>query len=331
MKLLRGLTIAGAAALLSGCDLVLMSPSGDVAVQQRNLIVGSAVLMLAVVVPVILATFWFAWRYRAANEEATYRPEWEHSTILELFIWAIPLAIIVILGALAYVYSHKLDPFNSLTRIAPGEPVPTDVQPLVVDVVATEWKWLFIYPKQNIAVVNELAAPVNRPIKFNLTSTTMMDSFFIPALAGQIYTMPGMQTQLHAVINKPGVYKGFSANYSGHGFNGMKFKFHGLSDADFDQWVAKVKAQGSDLSRAVYKELAVPSTNAPITYYSGVAPDLYHDILNRCLEPHQTCMKDMMDRPNVKEGEGGEHQHMDMSMHTGGTMPMHGAVQQNQG
>lgn len=281
-------------ALLSGCDTVVMSPSGDIAAQQAKLIVWATILMLIVVVPVIVLTLLFAWRYRASNKEATYTPDWDHSTNLELVIWAAPLAIIIALGALTWVSTHQLDPYRPLDRIDEGRPVPEGVEPLIVEVVAMDWKWLFFYPEQGIAVVNQLAAPVDRPIKFKITATTMMNSFYIPALAGQIYAMGGMETQLHAVINEAGSYDGFSANYSGAGFNGMRFKFLGMPETEFDKWVSKVKTDGDVLSRSVYTELAEPSEYNPVQYYREVAPDLYDAILNRCVEPGTLCMKDMM-------------------------------------
>lgn len=281
-------------ALLSGCDTVVMSPSGDIAAQQAKLIVWATILMLIVVVPVIVLTLLFAWRYRASNKEATYKPDWDHSTNLELVIWAAPLAIIIALGALTWVSTHQLDPYRPLDRIDEGRPVPEGVEPLIVEVVAMDWKWLFFYPEQGIAVVNQLAAPVDRPIKFKITATTMMNSFYIPALAGQIYAMGGMETQLHAVINKAGSYDGFSANYSGAGFNGMRFKFLGMPEIEFDEWVSKVKTDGDILSRSVYTELAEPSDYNPVQYYREVAPELYDAILNRCVEPGTLCMKDMM-------------------------------------
>ncbi len=281
-------------ALLSGCDTVVMSPSGDIAAQQAKLIVWATILMLIVVVPVIVLTLLFAWRYRASNKEATYTPDWDHSTNLELVIWAAPLAIIIALGALTWVSTHQLDPYRPLDRIDEGRPVPEGVEPLIVEVVAMDWKWLFFYPEQGIAVVNQLAAPVDRPIKFKITATTMMNSFYIPALAGQIYAMGGMETQLHAVINEAGSYDGFSANYSGAGFNGMRFKFLGMPEIEFDEWVSKVKTDGDVLSRSVYTELAEPSEYNPVQYYREVAPELYDAILNRCVEPGTLCMKDMM-------------------------------------
>lgn len=290
MKAFRGLLLASAT-LLTGCHTVLMSPSGDLARQQRDLIITSTLLMLLIIVPVIVLTLLFAWHFRASNKKATYDPDWDHSTVLELLIWSAPLLIIIALGAVTWVSTHKLDPYRPLDRLSAGHPVPADVKPLIVDVVALDWKWLFIYPEQGIATVNELAAPVNRPIRFQITATSVMNSFFIPALAGQIYAMPGMQTTLQAVINQPGDFQGFSANYSGQGFSGMHFVFHGMSEHAFTQWVAQAKAGGSDLSREAYVKLASPSENDPVRYYATVEPGLYQAILTRCLNPDSpSCM-----------------------------------------
>ncbi|MEQ3635598.1 ubiquinol oxidase subunit II [Alcanivorax sp.] len=294
-KYLRGASLTLlAAALLSGCDAVVMSPSGDVAVQQRDLLVWATVLMLLVIVPVIVLTLWFAWHYRETNTKASYKPDWDHSTVLELVIWSVPLMIIIALGAMTWVSTHKLDPYRPLDRIDAQTPVPATLEPLTVEVVALDWKWLFIYPEQGIATVNELAAPVNHPIRFKITASTMMNSFFIPAMAGQIYAMAGMETKLHGVINEPGVYKGFSANYSGAGYSQMKFDFHGLSEEGFDSWVAKVKASEGNLSRDEYLQLEAPSIDEPVSYYGEVDPTLYYGIFNRCVEPDQPCMEDMM-------------------------------------
>ncbi|MBN4667338.1 ubiquinol oxidase subunit II [Pandoraea nosoerga] len=298
-KFIRGvLLLPAAAALLSGCSAVLMSPAGDLAVRQRDIIIISTILMLLIIVPVIVLTLLFAWRYRESNKNAVYTPEWDHSTLLELLIWSAPLIIIIALGALTWVSTHKLDPYRPLERLDARREIPPDTRALTVQVVAMDWKWLFFYPDQGIATVNELTAPVDRPIRFEITATTMMNSFFVPALAGQVYAMPGMETKLHAVVNKPGVYDGFSANYSGAGFSGMRFKFHGVSPEEFDAWVAKVKAQGDTLSRDKYEALAKPSEWVPVHYYADVAPNLYDAILNRCVQPGQTCLKDLMDQPN---------------------------------
>src|ERR1700712_1426696 len=246
---------ARAALLLAGCNTVLMNPSGDIAAQQGHLIVVSTVLMLLIIVPVIALTVLFAWRYRQSNKEAIYEPDWDHSTALELIIWSAPLLIIIALGAVTWISTHTLDPYRPLRRLDAGRTVSYGTKPLVVEVVALDWKWLFIYPELGIATVNELAAPVDVPITFKITASSVMNSFFIPALAGQIYAMPGMETKLHAVMNKPGDYDGFSANYSGAGFSNMRFKFHGMSAADFDKWVQKAKATNQTLTRESYLQL----------------------------------------------------------------------------
>lgn len=291
---LRRFILLPAALLLSGCNTVLLNAPGDVAAQQGRLIMVSTVLMLLIIVPVIVLTLLFAWRYRQSNKQATYAPEWAHSTALELVIWAAPLLIIIALGAVTWISTHTLDPYRPLRRIDAARVVGDDVKPLVVEVVALDWKWLFIYPELGIATVNELAAPIDVPIAFKITGSSVMNSFFIPALAGQIYAMPGMETKLHAVMNKAGVYDGFSANYSGAGFSNMRFKFHGMTGADFDRWVQSAKAGGNTLGREAYLQLEKPSEREPVTRYADVAPDLYERILNRCVDTNKMCMNQVM-------------------------------------
>lgn len=294
VKRLRGLLLLTPALLLSGCNLVLLHPAGDVARRQSDLMIASVILISIIIVPVLIAIFVIAWRYRASNKNAEYDPEWDHSTQLELVVWAAPLLIIIALGAMTWIGTHKLDPYRSLTRIAAGRPVPADVKPLEVEVVSLDWKWLFFYPQYGIATVNQLAAPVNRPIHFKLTSTETMNSFFIPTLAGQIYTMPGMQTVLNAVINKPGNFAGFSSNYSGHGFTYMRFRFLGMNKQDFSQWVAKVRADGDNLDTSTFDKLNQRSRDVPVHYYAHFDADLYHRILNQCVNPGTMCMDKMM-------------------------------------
>jgi cytochrome o ubiquinol oxidase subunit 2 len=294
LPILRRSALLVLALLLAGCNMVVLNPSGDIAAQQGRLVVISTLLMLLIIVPVIALTLLFAWRYRQSNTEATYKPDWDHSTQLELVIWAAPLLIIIALGAVTWISTHTLDPYRPLDRIGVGRQVPEGTKPLVVEVVALDWKWLFFYPEQGIATVNELAAPVDRPIQFKITASSVMNSFYVPALAGQIYAMPGMETKLHAVINKPGEYEGFSANYSGAGFSGMRFKFHGLQGGEFDQWVQKAKAEGKALGRNDYLQLERPSEREPVRRYASVAPGLYDAILNRCVEPGKMCMRQMM-------------------------------------
>jgi cytochrome o ubiquinol oxidase subunit II len=279
---------------LAGCNTIVLNAPGDVAAQQGHLIVVATLLMLLIIVPVIVLTLVFAWRYRAGNTRAPYAPDWDHSTQLELAIWAAPLLIIIALGAITWVSTHKLDPYRPVERIAAGRPVPAGTKPLVIEVVALDWKWLFLYPQQGIATVNEIAVPVDRPIQFKITGATVMNSFYIPALAGQIYAMPGMETKLHAVMNAPGDYAGFSANYSGAGFSGMRFRLKSMTDRDFERWLADVCSSGGALGRTDYLQLEKPSAFEPVRHYAQVDAGLYDAILNRCVDPAKMCMHEMM-------------------------------------
>ena len=211
----------GALVLLGGCSMQVLDPAGDVARQQADLLIISTILMLLIIVPVMALTIIFAWRYRASSPTAEHRPDWDHSTALELVIWSAPLLIIIALGAITWISTHTLDPYRRLGRIAPGRAIAAGAKPLEIDVVALDWKWLFIYPEQGIATVNQLALPVDREVRFRLTASSVMNSFYVPMLAGQVYAMPGMETKLHAVLNRPGRFEGFSANYSGAGFSGI--------------------------------------------------------------------------------------------------------------
>jgi cytochrome o ubiquinol oxidase subunit 2 len=305
--LLRAALVLPLTGLLAGCNLVVMSPSGDVAMQQRNLVIASTGLMLLIIVPVIILTLIFAWHYRSSNKAAVYDPDWHHSTQLEVVIWSVPLVIIIALGALTWISTHTLDPYRPLSRIAPGQPVSAETKPLEVQAVALDWKWLFFYPEYGIATVNELAAPVDRPINFKITASSVMNTFYVPALAGMVYAMPGMEMKLHAVINKAGVYEGLSAQYSGSGFSRMTFKFHGLDQGGFEAWVAKVKAEGKDLSREAYLDLEKPSEREPVRYYASAADGLFSRIVNMCALPGKMCMSEMMKIDAA--GGAGVHSH----------------------
>jgi cytochrome o ubiquinol oxidase subunit 2 len=274
---------------------IVMKPHGDIAVQQANLIVTSTFLMLLIIVPVIALTLFFAFKYRQSNAKAEYAPDWDHSTRLELVIWGAPLLIIIALGAITWISTHKLDPYRPVERLDAQRPLPAGVKPLVVDVVAMDWKWLFIYPEQGVATVNELAAPVDRPIAFRLTASSVMNSFYIPALAGQVYAMPGMESQLHAVMNRTGAYEGFSANYSGAGFSGMRFKFLGMTDGDFAAWVETNRRSGEPLTRAAYLQLEKPSQKDPVRRFAKVDDDLWGAIVNRCVDGRKMCAHQMME------------------------------------
>lgn len=298
---LRALALLPLMALLAGCagagaDWVVMNPSGDVARQQADLVVISTWLMLLIIIPVMALTVWFAWKYRAGNEqaEAEYAPDWNHSTQLELVIWSAPLLIIIALGAVTWVGTHLLDPYRTIGRIDHARDVPAQAKPLEVQVVALDWKWLFIYPEQQIATVNELVVPVDRPLRFRITSSAVMNSFYAPALAGQIYAMPGMETKLHAVLNRQGQFEGFSANYSGAGFSNMRFAMRGVSDSGFAAWAKGVRDGAGELDREAYLKLEKPSEKEPVQHFASVAPDLFDAVVDLCVRPGKMCMSQMM-------------------------------------
>ena len=301
--------------LLAGCQKAVLNPAGDVALQQRNLIYASTALMLLIIVPVMILTVLFAWRYRQVNEAATYDPHFDHSTGLELVIWSAPLLIIIALGALTWSSTHLLDPFRPLGRIKAGHAIDPKQKPMLVQVVAMDWKWLFIYPELGIATVNELALPVDRQVRFDITSTNMMNTFYAPTLAGMVYAMPGMRSTLHAVLNKPGSYEGISANYSGAGFSDMKFRLVGLDQGGFDRWVAQIRTSGRTLPIAAYLRLERPSEKVPAMRYAAVEPDLFRRIYERCVRPGTPCMSEMMAHDRAAGG-GNPH-----DMRAGSGMP----------
>jgi cytochrome o ubiquinol oxidase subunit 2 len=287
-------TIAATAPLLGGCQFEILDPHGPIGVDERSIIILSTCLMLIVVVPVIAMTLAFAWRYRESNEEATFAPDWAHSNKIEAVIWLVPCLIVAVLGYVTWTSTHKLDPYRTIAAAA---------KPIQVEVVSLDWKWLFIYPDLKIASVNELAFPVGTPVNFRLTSSSVMDSFFIPELGSQIYTMPGMQTKLSLLASTPGTYEGISANYSGDGFSDMHFAARAMPRAAFDKWVANVRNGGGDLTMAAYRQLATPSERVPVAYYGDVEPMVYHDVLNECADG-STCTDDAMHLAMAKESFG---------------------------
>ena len=259
--------------LLSGCNMTLLNPTGQVGLDERNLIITATLLMLLVVVPVIVMTFLFAWKYRASNTNAVYTPKWNHSTKIEIAVWADSSADHHCPG----LCHLQVDP-RLWIRTSHWN---SDVKPITIQVVSLDWKWLFIYPEQGIATVNKIVFPANTPINFQITSDTVMNSFFIPGLGGQIYAMAGMQTKLHLIANQNAEFDGISANYSGAGFTGMKFKAIATSQADFDAWVSDVKKAPKQLEKAEYEALSKPSQNNPVELYSSFTPNLFQTIVDK--------------------------------------------------
>lgn len=251
-------------------EVPLLEPQGMIASEQKTLLTTTALLMLLIIVPVFTLVVWISWKYRASNKKAKYSPNWDHNNLLEVIWWGFPLAIIVILAVITYISSHSLDHFK---------PIESDKPPVRVQVVALQWKWLFIYPEHGIAAVNEVRFPERTPVNFSITSDAPMNSFWIPSLGGQIYAMSGMSTKLHLMADKVGVYNGASANISGEGFAGMKFKAHSTSDIDFENWVHSVKRESPQLNLNEYNNLALPTENNPVKTYTLGDTKLYDKIL----------------------------------------------------
>lgn len=283
---LKLVALVSLVSLLTACERAVLDPAGDIARQQRDIIYISTGLMLLIIVPVLILIVIFSWRYRKGGN-GTYDPQFDHSTALELAIWSAPLLIIIALGALTWSSTHLLDPFRPLAA-KQGE------RPLVVQVVSLDWKWLFIYPEEGIATINELVLPVGRPVRFDITSSNMMNTFYAPTLAGMIYAMPGMQSQLHAVLRRPVESEGFSANYSGAGFSDMRFAFKGVDDVSFARWIDDARNGDTTLALAEYRQLLMPSERVPVMYFASVDRDLYRRILERCVEPGTPCMSETM-------------------------------------
>ncbi|WP_042886160.1 ubiquinol oxidase subunit II [Cupriavidus necator] len=275
---------AAGSALLAGCNLELLSPKGSVGEQEKSLILIALFVMLMVVIPVIVLTLWFAWRYRETNTRATYAPKWAHSTRIEIVVWGIPCVIVACLAVLIWGSTHKLDPFR---------PLQSEVKPIQVDVIALNWKWLFIYPEYGVASLNQLAIPVGTPVNFRLTSESMMNSFFIPQLGSMVYAMAGMQTRLHLIADMPGVYLGQSAAYSGPGFSDMHFKTLATSREEFDAWIRAARASAQALDLKTYRTLEQPSSKDPVTLYASVAPKLFDQVADKYMMANgQVCRAD---------------------------------------
>jgi cytochrome o ubiquinol oxidase subunit 2 len=264
--------------LLAGKTIALLQPAGTIAEQQRDLILFASALGLLVILPVFALLFFILWRYRDGNVRATYAPEWDGSKKLESIWWGIPMAIILVLAIVTWNTSHSLDPYRPLAG----------AKPVTVQVVALQWKWLFIYPEQNIATVNYLKIPHDIPIEFKITSDAPMNSFWIPQLGGQVYAMPGMETKLHLMADEPGVYQGMSANISGEGFSGMRFTVDSVSNQEFNNWVQTVWQSPMSLTQYAYDNLVKPSSNEPITLYASRDQDLYNTVIEKYMSGHSS-------------------------------------------
>jgi cytochrome o ubiquinol oxidase subunit 2 len=262
--------------LLSGCDWAVLDPRGPVGQADRTILLGSLAIMLAIAVPTIIATFAFAWWYRASNTRARYRPDWEFSGAIELVVWSIPCMVILLLGGVAWIGSQQLDPAKLLSeRQAPVE----------IQVVSLDWKWLFIYPHEGVASVNQLVVPAGVPLRFSITSASVWNVFFVPQLGSMIYAMNGMRTRVNLQADEPGTYQGMSAHFSGDGFSDMHFAVRAVSGDEFATWVKATKGVGPTLDAASYTALAKQSTNLPPSTFGAVTPELFTQVVRQDLAP----------------------------------------------
>ena len=262
-----------AATFLGGCiRIVLFDPKGPIGDAERFVIIAAFVLMLIVVIPVFVMVFWFSLKYRASNNKAIYMPKWSYSGKIDLAMWLVPLAIIAVLGCLAWIETHDLDPFK---------PIKPGVKPISIEVVSLDWKWLFIYPDYDVASVNQLVFPAKVPLSFRITSDTVLTSFFIPQLGSQIYAMAGRQSRLHLMADESGIYAGHNQQFSGRGYADMHFEAIANSRQQFEAWLLKARQSPEKLDPDRYEELAKPSISYPVTYFSSVTPGLFDHIIHK--------------------------------------------------
>src|SRR3982751_5310627 len=276
-KVRNAILLIGATLLTSACNRGILDPVGPVAAQEKQIMVNSTAIMLAIIIPTMIATIAFAWWFRRGNTKATYLPDWEYSGAVELVVWAVPALTIMLLGGIAWIGSHDLEPSKPLKSANP---------PINVQVVSLDWKWLFIYPDQGIATVNQLVVPAGTPVSFRLTSATVWNAFFVPQMGTQIYTMPRMTTRLNLPADRQGVYEGQSSHFSGDGFPGMQFKVQALPPDQFAMWAQGARGGGATLDAAGYAQLEKPSSYVKPITYGAVAPGLFDAIVaNRLPAP----------------------------------------------
>jgi cytochrome o ubiquinol oxidase subunit II len=273
---LQASLIAGATLMLADCSGGVLDAQGPVGAANVQIMLNALGIMLVIVVPTIVAVLAFAWWFRASNTRASYRPDFVYSGRIEIIVWAIPLLVIMFLGGVIWIGAHELDPF---------EPLTAQTKPVEVQVVSLDWKWLFIYPNDGVASVNELVIPTDTPVHFSLTSASVMNSFFVPQLGSMIATMNGMVTQLHLKADQPGVYLGESAQFSGDGFAGMMFNVRAVPQEQFAQWIGMARQSGPALDRDTYLKLAQQSQNVRSYTYRTVEPKLFDAVVSQKLPP----------------------------------------------
>jgi len=270
-------SVVALALLTTGCNRGILDPIGPVAAAEKTILINSTAIMLAIIIPTMIATIAFAWWFRRGNTKATYLPDWEYSGAIEMVVWAIPALTIMLLGGIAWIGSHELEP---------SHPLKSDKPPLKVEVVSLDWKWLFIYPDQGIATVNQLVVPAGTPVSFRLTSATVWNSFFVPQMGTMIYTMPRMTTRLNLQADRQGTFEGLSSHFSGDGFPGMQFKVQSLPPDQFAMWAQGARGQGPALDGRGYSDLSKPSSYVRPMTYGAVVPGLFDAIVANRAPPN---------------------------------------------
>ena len=270
------IALIASTASLSACGSAILDPKGSIGHAEKVILIDSLAIMLAIVVPTIVAALAFAWWFRASNRKATYLPDWEFSGRIELVVWAIPLMTIILLGGVTWIAAHELDP---------AVPIESRNEAIDIQVVSLDWKWLFIYPKQGVAAINQLVVPAGVPLHFSITSSSVMNTFFVPQLGSMIYAMNGMTSTLYLQADAPGVFHGLSGHYSGEGFSDMHFDVHAVPAAEFATWVESTRATGPSLDPAAYNALARQSIGVAPSTYRAVSPDLFQKIVSLELAP----------------------------------------------
>jgi len=268
--------VVAAPIVLMACHAAVLDPQGPIGIADKTILIDSLAIMLAIVLPTMAATLAFAWWFRASNTRAIYLPDFEYSGRIELIVWSIPLLTVILLGGVAWIGSHDLDPAKPLAAKTP---------PLEIQVVSLDWKWLFIYPDQRVASVNQLVVPAGVPLHFALTSGSVMNVFFIPQLGSMIYTMNGMRTQLHLQADEPGTFRGQSSHYSGDGFSDMHFDVRVVPPEQFAAWIEDTRNTGPTLDATSYTALARQSVNARPFTFREADPALFREIVTQQLAP----------------------------------------------
>jgi len=256
--------------LFASCNRGILDPVGPVAAQEKQILINSTAIMLAIIIPTMIATVAFAWWFRRGNPKAEYRPDWEYSGAIEMVVWGIPILTIMLLAGITWIGSHDLEP---------SRPLKSNVRPLKVEVVSLDWKWLFIYPDQGIATVNQLVVPAGTPVSYRLTSATVWNVFWVPQMGSMIYTMPRMTTRLNLQADRQGSFDGLSGHFSGDGFPGMQFKVQSVPREQFAAWTQGAHGSGQVLDARGYAELSKPSSYVPPTTYGTVTPGLFDAIV----------------------------------------------------